>query len=195
MVARQRERKVAVVIGAAGSGKTTCIVRPLIDRYTEAGGHVRALDPPPGTWEWGEWPGYSGIKDWLTQVKGVDADGHVVVGSSPFSGLLVLDDCDRYVSAQSFVKDGWRDLWVANRHFHIDILAVTHRPQELPKVLLASCAELWIFCQDEAYAVDYLLDLPALKKAGVTELPDVAGTALRVTRGQPPELVKFFEPE
>lgn len=190
----EREREVAVLLGGPGTGKTT-LLQTWIDRYPASSGSVRALDPPPGTWPWGEWPGYSGIREWLSRVKGVDADGLPIAGAEPHRGLLVADDCDRYIGNVSYIRDGWRDLWVANRHFHMDVAAVARRPQELPKVMLAAASEIWCFAQEESYAEEYLLGLRIFRVHGITSLPQESGVAYRLRpRDGVCQLVQVFTP-
>lgn len=189
-----REREVTLVLGSNGVGKTT-LLNVWVERYPADSGSVRALDPPPHTWPWGEWPGYSGIRDWLSRIKGVDADGLPVPDADPHRGLLLLDDCDRYISNVSYVRDGWRDLWVANRHFHLDVAAVARRPQEIPKVMIAAASEIWVFAQEESYAEEYLLKLKSFTSLGITSLPREAGLAYRLRpREGVCDLVRLFTP-
>lgn len=192
----KRERIIVVALGAPSMGKTR-LVNALVDRYPASAGTVRALDPA-GQWDWGEWPGGSQklLKAWLQELKGENEDGQRIPGAERHRGLLILDDCDRYISNSSFVRDGWRDLLVANRHYHLDIAATAHRPQGVPKDMLASATELWLFAQEEPLALEYLRKIPTL--AGTfaqnkAPLPVKAGLALRVRpRAREVKLVKLF---
>lgn len=187
-----RERRLVTILGAPGMGKTSLVNR-IVDRYPSAAGSVRALDPA-GQWDWGEWPGHGrALKEWLMELKGEDEYGRRIQGADYHRGLLILDDCDRYLGASSFVKDGWRDLWLANRHYHMDIVATAHRPQGVPKDLIASSHELWLFAQEEALALEYLWKFPSLQRSGLKALPAKAGEAVRIRpRLQEAVTVKLF---
>lgn len=157
-----------------GMGKSA-LARELLKRYP---GPKKVLDPSHSFPEFdGEWPGRRNVNDWLTKVTG-DGEGPRKGG---FRGLLVLDDCDRYLTSASF--DEWRDVWLANRHLGLDVVATAHRPSMVPKDLLGSADELWLFAQEEPLALAYLAKLPSLRPTfanNKTPLPNVKGEALRV---------------
>lgn len=175
-----RERKVVVVLGAPGMGKSALCKRLITAYQREHGAQsVRALDPSgtfPGI---GEWPGRRNTTAWIEELT-AEGEGPKAGGWGP--GLLVLDDADRYLLAQSF--DAWRDVWLANRHLGLDVVVTGHRAPALPKDLLGAASELWLFAQEEPRALEYLAKLPSLRGTFQANpdapLPTEKGEALRV---------------
>lgn len=182
-----RERRVMVALGAQGVGKTA-LARKLVDSYDA--GPVRILDPSGNWGERGEWPGRRETDAWIDELT-AEGGGPGKGGWGP--GLLVLDDADRYLLAQS--HDSFRDVWLANRHLGLDVLVTAHRAPSIPKDLLGAADELWLFRQAEVRALDYLSKIPALEfllEEGY-ELPREKGLALRVmVHEHTGELVKIF---
>jgi len=178
-----RERRIAVVLGKKGAGKTT-LVRRWVDSYP---GSVRALDPA-GEFSFGEWPVGEGgktrrqaISDWLKELTG-DGRGN-------WEGLLILDDSDRYASVVP--SEAWTDVYCANRHVGLDVIVTAHRPQGVAKELLANADIVYIFQQDEPLARKYLEKFTQIE--GLADLiPTEKGRALVVVHGHPPsELIVF----
>lgn len=170
-----RERKIIVALGAPGMGKSA-LARELLKRYR---GEKHILDPSYSFPEFGGvWPGRKGVTDWIDKLTGY-GEGPRKGGRT---GLLVLDDCDRYLTSASF--DNWRDVWLANRHLGLDVVATAHRPSMVPKDLLGSATELWLFAQEEPRALAYLAEIKALKPTlgprKELPLPTEPGEALRV---------------
>lgn len=179
MSSRQRERSVVIALGATGSGKTGGLTRPMVQRYLARGGEVRILDPAGEFGEWGEWPGRRHVVEWIDELT---AEGEGPAGGGWGPGLLVLDDADRYLGAGRSVA-AFEDVWLANRHLGLDVLVNAHRPQGLPKDLIAAAAQLWLFRMQEPRALEYLAEMEALREAFAGSrhpLPRRAGTALRV---------------
>lgn len=177
-----RQRRVVVVLGAPGCGKTNGITRPLVQRYLAAGGQVKILDPAGEFDELGEsiacWPGRGATDEWIDNLTAY-GEGPRAGGWGP--GLLVLDDADRFLSSGN--TRSWQDLWMANRHLGLDVVVTAHRPQGVPKELLGSCHELWLCMQDEPHALEYLSAIPALApifETGEHPLPTEPGRALKV---------------
>jgi len=168
----ERDRRIAVIVGAKRTGKTT-LARHLVDRYP---GHVIVVDPADEWGELGVWPVPWGVRRrdallrWLGELT--------AEGRGAWEGLLVLDDWDRYVAAVP--GESWTDLLVANRHLGIDVLAIGHRPQALPKEALANADLLWIFATRERRARDALRDIPGLEDLEDAEIPTATGEALAV---------------
>jgi hypothetical protein len=188
-----RERRVVTVLGTVGMGKSA-LAKKLVANYQDAHGpdSVRVLDPSYSFGDLGEWPGRRGVDEWINEVTG-DGEGPRNGG---WSGLLVLDDADRYLFAHSY--DSFRDVWLANRHLGLDVIVTAHRPQGVPKELLSSSSELWLFAQEEANALDYLARLPSVgarfKELGPDALPTEKGLALRVVpRARSADLVRVFD--
>ncbi len=73
------------------------------------------------------------------------------------------------------------------------MIASAHRPQGIPKEMLAAAKLLWLFAMEEPNAVSWLKEIPAL--ADITfNLPDRRFMALKVPlrpRGTP-EIVQLF---
>jgi hypothetical protein len=169
-----RERAIAVALGAPGMGKSA-LTKKLVARYP---GEVRVLDPSGSFDELGEWPGRRGVQDWIDELT---AEGEGPAGGGWGPGLLVLDDCDRYLTAQAV--DNFRDVWLANRHLGLDVIANAHRPQGVPKDMIASAHRLYLFAQEEPRALEYLMKIRqvALAVGGAyVELPTRPGKALLV---------------
>lgn len=139
----QTTLKTVVILGAPASGKTTLIDKWIKD-YRDAGGQVKILDPSAQFGSAGEWPS-EGPEAYLEGLKG------------NFSGLLVLDDADRYLSASP--KGIWRDLFTSFRHWGVNLLVVARRPQGVPKDVIASADELVLFRMSEVHARNYLSKL------------------------------------
>jgi len=187
-----RERKVVTVLGAPGMGKSA-LARQLVERYQLAHGEdsVRVLDPSGTFPELGEWPGRRQVNAWVEELT---AEGEGPKGGGWGPGLLVLDDADRYLLPTSF--DAFRDVWLANRHLGLDVVVTAHRAPAVPKDLLGSSTELWLFAQEEPRALEYLAKIPALR-ASFDELTDPLpvepGFALRVVpRRREVQLVDVF---
>lgn len=182
-----RERKVIVVLGAPGMGKSA-LAKQLVDAYD---GEVRVLDPSGTFPELGEWCGRRNVNAWIEELTG-DGEGPKGGGWGP--GLLVLDDADRYLLSTSF--DSFRDVWLANRHLGLDVIVTAHRAPAVPKDLLGSATELWLFAQEEPRALEYLAKIPTLRPCFdelADPLPTVPGLALRVVpRARTVELIRVF---
>lgn len=186
-----RDRRVVIMLGMKGMGKTR-LLNLMIDRYPAAAGSVRALDRSH-QWAWGEWPGRGkALQEWLQELMGEDKDGRPLPSApGKHRGLLVLDDADRYLTSSSAVGDLFRDLWLANRHYQMDLAVTAHRPQGIPKDLINAADEIWIFPIGEPRALDYLREIPALERAGLRQLPERAGVALRVRANTLQEVTLF----
>ena len=139
----QTTLKTIVILGAPGSGKTTLMDRWIQD-YRKEGGAVKILDPSAQFGRDGEWP-EEGPEEYLKGLKG------------KFSGLLVLDDADRYLTATP--RGVWRDLFTSFRHWGVNLLVVARRPQGVPKDVIASADEIVIFRLSEVHARNYLSKL------------------------------------
>lgn len=146
--------RMVTILGAQASGKTS-LVDEWINTYP---GRVLMIDPNA---QWGDdpravWPGVgSALRDYIESLKG------------EFSGLIVLDDADRYLSAHTSEGSVWRDLFTSNRHWRVDILVIARRPQGIPKDLIAGSSHLALFRIREPYARKYLgdvIDIPDLAK-------------------------------
>lgn len=187
-----RERKVVTVLGAPGMGKSA-LAKQLVERYQLAHGEdaVRVLDPSGTFPELGEWPGRRQVNAWIEELT---ADGEGPKGGGWGPGLLVLDDADRYLLPTSF--DSFRDVWLANRHLGLDVVVTAHRAPAVPKDLLGSSSELWLFAQEEPRALEYLAKIPALRATFdelADPLPVEPGFALRVVpRRREVQLVDVF---
>ncbi len=180
----QRQRKIVVILAAPGAGKTEGITRPLVTRYLQANGpdSVRILDPARNFADLGplvcQWPGRGLTDEWIDDLTAC-GEGPPAGGWGP--GLLVLDDADRYLTAGNVRS--WADLWMANRHLGLDVVASAHRPQGIPKEMIAAAQELWLGLQDEPHALDYLARIPQLAPLfadGAHALPTKPGHFLRV---------------
>lgn len=186
-----RPRKIVTILGAQGVGKTTLVMH-LARQYlsTFGPGSIRALDPANQFEEFGgEWPGRGGVRDWINALT-AHGDGPRAGGWGP--GLLILDDADRYIQAHAYTD--FQDVWIANRHLGLDVIVSAHRPQGVPKDLLGCTHELYLFQQEEPLALEYLMRIPSLKRmaaeaADEEMLPEVPFVALKLARGNPPELV------
>lgn len=168
----------------------TALAKKLLAAYP---GDKRILDPSGNfTEEEGhEWPGRRNVNEWIDELT-AEGGGPAKGGWGP--GLLVLDDADRYLTATA--ADSFRDVWLANRHLGLDVIVTAHRPQGVPKDLLGSTEELWLFAQEEPRALDYLASIPALRFLATegAELPTEPGYALRVKlRARAVELVDVFD--
>lgn len=184
-----RERKIILALGAPGMGKSA-LAKQVIRAYEAQHGHdsVRALDPSGTFPEQGEWPGRKGVTEWIDELTDE--------GRGNWHGLLVLDDADRYLTSAASTES-FRDVWLANRHLGLDVLVTAHRPQGVPKDLIASSSELWLFAQEEPRALEYLAEVravrTAMESAATKGLPTRVGYALRVIpRDGSAELVKLF---
>lgn len=171
-----RERRLTVICGRKGTGKTA-LVRQMVRRYP---GRVRGLAPAPAPdWKWAEWPGSSpeALREWVRGVLGCDEEMRRI--GKGHTGLLVLDDASTYLGAMSHPRDGFRELWNMNRHFGLDVVIVGHRPQTLPKDVFGNADEIWLFAQREARALEYLESIGGLEDLSGHDLPSGPGEALR----------------
>lgn len=191
-----RERRIIVALGAPGKGKTALAKMVIADyrrRHGERSVHI--IDPSYSFDGEGVWPGRNKVPKQRADgktiwVSAIDAhiDTLTAGGRGPrfggWSGLLVLDDADRYLTAGG--NEYWRDIWLANRHLGLDVLVTAHRAAAVPKDLLGSAYELWLFAMDEPNALKYLAKVPQLTALfdGQHPLPSQKGQALRVVPSQ-----------
>lgn len=186
-----RERKIVSVFGAPGMGKSA-LAKSWLTAYQQVNGpdSVRALDPSRTLGDVGEWPGRAVLRDWFDELTG-HGEGPAGGGWGP--GMLVLDDADRWL--RPWIQDEVVDLWLANRHLGLDIVVTAHRPQAVPKDMIGSSSELWLFAMEEPRALDYFARIPTLRAllTGEVELPTEPGYALRVVpRSRSVQLVDVF---
>jgi hypothetical protein len=146
--------KMAGILGAPGSGKTSLVDSEVWHyRHTHPEAPVWIVDPnnafpgDPGS----VWPPDADVEGWLIALKAMRAKQK----PQPPSGLLVLDDADRYLAGGP-PRGIWRDLFTSFRHWRLNILWNARRTQDVPKVLLASSETLYLFRHRDVYGPDYL---------------------------------------
>lgn len=117
-----RQPEVMLVAGKNGAGKTT-LVRKLVSSFD-----ARAVLVVSPSGEWGQW----------------SADVQALVTRALASGVrvLVLDDCDAYLTAN--VGGFWNRLLSTNRHLGVDVVLVSRRPQELPRWAIAAASRVYL---------------------------------------------------
>lgn len=120
--AEARKPEVLLIAGRNGAGKTT-LARKLVSSTPP---ELLAVVSPSG--EWGEWA--SPPESLVTRA--------VARGSR----VLVLDDCDAYLTGQT--SEFWRRLLSTNRHLGLDVVLLTRRPQELPRWAVAAATRAYL---------------------------------------------------
>lgn len=146
-----RPFRLFLVLGAPGAGKTS-LVDEMVARYssTHKSAHVYLLDPnAQWTGAGGQWPPDGDAAGWLERLK------HERSKRGNPSGLLVLDDADRYLTGAP-PTGIFRDLFTSFRHWRLDVILNARRSQDVPKVAIASASGLALFIHRELYGRRYL---------------------------------------
>lgn len=166
----ERERLLTIIIGAAGTGKTT-LIRKLVDAYP---GKVLILDATGewvdvpmikpsrlGLWSRGEHKTRRIVRIALTEPETQIAS----VLRYARNCLLVLDDLDAYTWLDSKLL---RPLFVGFRHYGYDVICCFHSIKRAYKPAIENMGRFIIFAQDPGSAEE-------LRKLGfeVPETPHV----------------------
>lgn len=159
----QRERSVALIIGAPGTGKTT-LLRGLLAAAVARGTRYIALDPSFQL-QGGDWPGADGVEDWAD--RWLTWQRNAVQRKVPRSErptMCVLDDADFYVGKAG--GGPLKELWIANRHFDLDVIVTARRAQSLPLTMLSAAEWIYLFRASPA-------DVPGAVRLSEILPPDV----------------------
>lgn len=125
-----RERRIVAILGGPGSGKST-LAKALVGAARDRGQRVRIVDPAR-QFRGGEMP--TDVEAWLAERRDArDAD------------LLLLDDADAYVPTQPKPSSPFRDLWLRNRWWKMDVLVTARRAQSLSPTFLSAVQFLYVF--------------------------------------------------
>lgn len=170
------ERKLGVLLGAPGSGKSALITE-LIGQYN---GPVVIVDPSR---QWiGRHPGA-----WYGEKGEADADVPALLSrlrARGFRGLLVLDDADQYLGSSTPKNPEYKGLFAAFRHFGrtsaddktcgVDVILSTRRTQDIPKIAVANASWLAIFRMRSPEARKYIASISDAAADGVKMAPKKA---------------------
>lgn len=156
-MAALRDRKVVVMLGAIGMGKTV-LTNWLIAQHRRAHPKAKiiALDRNR-QFTFGEWPpDFSWSKkvqyEWVKQITN-NGRGPPGPRVGKDGALVVLDDSDLYLSE---FKSPWDEMWTSPRQLFLDLIASGHRTQGLPKELLNAASDLVLFWAGEVHGQEYL---------------------------------------
>jgi len=145
------------MFGAQGFGKTSLAREWMLNYEAEAGRRaIRGLDPN------GQFLEFKGMKwDPLADTEyPIDTatrflrDTRADVKRGKFSGLLVFDDADFYWGPRANAT--WQQFFISFRHWRCDWFASARRPQEVPKISIASAKTLILFRVREPHGRKYL---------------------------------------
>ena len=200
------------MLGAPGMGKTL-FTRRLVDAWATSfrqehpgffkGNPNRRLpifiaDPNRGfPAPYGEFPA-GGNEDpsllypWIRGITGNGEGPPVSKRVGMEGGLIVLDDADVYLENTNGINP-WRPLWTKNRHLRLDVIVTAHRPQGVPKEMIAAAKMMYLFAMEEPNAVTWLQKIPCLQGLDM-ELPDEPFYALKLALRprEEPRIVKLF---
>lgn len=153
----ERERILSVIVGAAGTGKTT-LIRKLIDKYP---GRVLIMDAS------GEWPevpiihpsrltlwsrGQSRMSKRIVRIPVTEPETQIdAVIRMARNCLLVFDDMDAYTWLDSKLL---RPIFVGYRHYGFDVIVVFHSIKRAYKPAIENMSRFIIFAQDTGSAED-----------------------------------------
>lgn len=157
----QRDRKIITILGKKRVGKTV-LARQY---YAAHPGPFKHVADPSGSWTQGYFPADAfqnkkSLENWFNKLTGNGrGPPHGVVPME--GGLLILDDADDYVSAAPY--SFWKTLWNRNAHLRLDLIVTAHRPQGIPKDLIANSDQLILFPMGEKYAIEYLAEINGLE--------------------------------
>lgn len=145
--ASERPHSLTIVYGPPAAGKTT-LVSAWVRGALSEGRRVAILSPVKDARVWPvpcEWPGRRPVKHpdypgmrmtasdaWLLQKK---AEG--------FQGVLVFDDADAYLTAGATWL--WHDFFATFRHWNVDAIFVSKRPQGIPREVDDNASTMVIF--------------------------------------------------
>jgi DNA helicase HerA-like ATPase len=178
-----------VIVGAAGSGKTTTaksIAAHLIGARQGAGAPDRVIvfDPAEGN-PADEWrpAGATYVRTRLEYLRALQAGASplVVKGGwrewSPLEQLgellLVVDEAHRFATPSS-IDPAFAQVLREGRHRRMDLVIATQRPSHLHPDVLANCTRVWI------HPLQHRADRAALERG--------LGVALRDAKWRPVEL-------
>lgn len=132
-----RERRIVMLLGSQGSGKTT-MGQALVTDARKRGARVKGCSPN-GSMGFGFPGSAAGVEAWLADRRRLrDAD------------LLVFDDADRYIPKTPKDNSIWHHLWLMNRHFYarndgVDVVVIGRRAQNFSGELHSGVDFLYLF--------------------------------------------------
>lgn len=122
------------ILGANGSGKTS-LEQQYIDAARAVGRPVFIVDPQNQ---------FPGDPDAYWNELELEAELWKL-HASQWSGLIVLDDADLFLDSTAHKGSVWRNLLISFRHWQCDVILVSRRPQEIPKLAMDVCGEVALF--------------------------------------------------
>lgn len=141
-----RQEKFILIIGTTGTGKTTFCIELMQKKLLTKQNRILLINPNDE-----KLSGYENINLSSPEIKTFQGIRKTYIldkkdwqGLKNFkNGMLVFDDCRRYMPDNLPLE--LRDIFINNRHYHIDIITVGHGFTEIPPRFYTFAKQLVLF--------------------------------------------------
>ena len=141
-----RQEKFILITGTTGTGKTTFCLDLINEKLKTNQNRVLLINPNDE--KLANYPNINLDSKEISKFKGIRKayilDKKDWKNLKNFqNGMLVLDDCRRYIPDNLPIE--LRDIFINNRHYHIDIITVGHGFTEVPPKFYTFAKQLVLF--------------------------------------------------